>query len=110
MLRMYENYKIKKTRFFHCGFADDREATWNDCMAFGCNKEQCTKVARLLTGAYEREGKRENMWKGDKVTGTQGYPEPRRWDAERHWKRTDNKKKLIMTEHEFKLPNNKFHS
>lgn len=61
MLRMYENYKIKTRVFFYCGFADDREATWNDCMAFGCNKEQCTKVARLLTGAYEREGKRENM-------------------------------------------------
>jgi len=42
------------------------------------------------------------------VTGTQGYPEPRRWDAERHWKRTDNKKKLIMTEHEFKLSKTNF--
>ena len=47
--------RLKNAFFFHCGFADDRKATLNDCMAFGCNKEQCTKVARLLTGAYKRQ-------------------------------------------------------
>ena len=50
------------------------------------------KAALLLTGAYERGGKKENVWEGGGVTGTQGYPEPHRWDAARHWKRTDNNK------------------
>ena len=74
-----------------CLFTDERvedERLGN----VGCIKQEDTKSKRLLTGTYEREGKKENYWEGGRVSGTLGYPGPRRWDASRRWKRTDNNK------------------